>query len=402
VTRQDRCELLRHAAVAAVFMMAAGAAAASDSPPASDTAPATPPPLELIVSLADQRIDVYRGLELIDSGPVSSGMKGRETPAGIYAVLQKRKWHRSNLYSAAPMPHMQRITWSGIALHAGHLPGYPASHGCIRLEREFARKLFRLARVGTDVIVAPREARPRPIAHHLLDSLSGPADRAQTQVAGLGPIGDVGATDAAPTAGADSGPGAGRERAQKPGSPLRVLITWRNGRERMMDVQSLLADLGYAPGEIDGHMGPATSRAIQAFQNGAGLRPTGAASEVLVDALYQAAGRDRLDAHLYVRRDHRELFDVPVLIDGPAMPLGTHMLTTHPQAADSHGTSWTAISLGGDAAPAAEAALGRVTLSAATRRRLSALLTPGSTIIIADQGLGRETGSGTDFIIQPR
>jgi lipoprotein-anchoring transpeptidase ErfK/SrfK len=99
-------------------------------------------PIMAIVSLHNQRITVYDGQGRILRAQVSSGQKGRETPAGIFSVIQKEAEHYSNLYDDAYMPHMQRITWSGIALHGGRLPGYPASHGCIRLPVEFAARLF--------------------------------------------------------------------------------------------------------------------------------------------------------------------------------------------------------------------------------------------------------------------
>ncbi|QIG81869.1 L,D-transpeptidase family protein [Sphingosinithalassobacter tenebrarum] len=108
------------------------------------------------VSIPEQRIYVYRGGLLIGVSTVSTGMAGHETPTGEYPILQKAEFHRSNIYSNAPMPFMQRLTWDGIALHAGHNPGRPASHGCIRLPREFARKLFRLTERGTVVTVTDR------------------------------------------------------------------------------------------------------------------------------------------------------------------------------------------------------------------------------------------------------
>ncbi|RYM09102.1 L,D-transpeptidase [Sphingobium cupriresistens] len=92
-------------------------------------------------------------LHHIDGRDLSTGMKGHRTPTGDFPILQKRQWHRSNLYSNAPMPYMQRLTWDGIALHAGHNPGYPASHGCIRLPYAFARDLFALTKMGTLVEV---------------------------------------------------------------------------------------------------------------------------------------------------------------------------------------------------------------------------------------------------------
>jgi lipoprotein-anchoring transpeptidase ErfK/SrfK len=99
-------------------------------------------PIMAVVSLRNQQITVYDANGWILRAPVSSGQKGRETPAGIFSVIQKEAEHYSNLYDDAYMPHMQRITWSGIALHGGPLPGHPASHGCIRMPYDFAERLF--------------------------------------------------------------------------------------------------------------------------------------------------------------------------------------------------------------------------------------------------------------------
>jgi len=114
-------------------------------------------PLLLVVSLDEQRAYVYRNGVLTGVSTVSTGKKGHETPTGVFTILQKNKDHYSNLYNNAPMPYMQRLTWGGIALHAGGLPGYPASHGCIRLPSEFARNLFAVTANGMTVVVASAE-----------------------------------------------------------------------------------------------------------------------------------------------------------------------------------------------------------------------------------------------------
>jgi len=111
-------------------------------------------PLLVVVSLDEQRAFVYRNGVLAGVSTVSTGKKGHETPTGVFTILQKNQEHYSNLYNNAPMPYMQRLTWGGIALHAGNLPGYPASHGCIRLPSEFARRLFEVSALGMTVVVA--------------------------------------------------------------------------------------------------------------------------------------------------------------------------------------------------------------------------------------------------------
>lgn len=118
-------------------------------------------PVLLVVSLATQRAVVYRNGVPIGISTVSSGRPGYETPTGTFVILQKRVEHYSNLYNNAPMPYMQRLTWGGVALHAGQLPGYPASHGCVRLPLEFARLLFGVTHHGMTVIVTDRRAVPR-------------------------------------------------------------------------------------------------------------------------------------------------------------------------------------------------------------------------------------------------
>lgn len=110
-------------------------------------------PIYMVISIDRQMVHVYDGDRLVGMASVSTGMAGHRTPTGDYPILQKNQWHRSNIYSNAPMPFMQRLTWDGIALHAGHNPGYPASHGCIRLPYAFAQKLFGITRLGTLVNV---------------------------------------------------------------------------------------------------------------------------------------------------------------------------------------------------------------------------------------------------------
>ncbi|WP_066794154.1 L,D-transpeptidase family protein [Sphingomonas soli] len=110
-------------------------------------------PVKLVISIPQQLLFTYRGGQLIAVSTVSTGSEGRDTPTGDFTILQKKTFHRSNLYSNAPMPYMQRLTWDGIALHAGHLPGYPASHGCIRLPKEFARQLYGITAMGGQVSV---------------------------------------------------------------------------------------------------------------------------------------------------------------------------------------------------------------------------------------------------------
>jgi peptidoglycan hydrolase-like protein with peptidoglycan-binding domain len=139
-------------------------AAVEDAIPDADT----DQPMTLIVSLNKQRVDVYRGMTLITSSQVSTGKPGHATKAGVFTILEKQRYHYSNMYGGAPMPWMNRITWSGTALHAGVVPGYPASHGCIRLPYSFAPKLFKITTVGAHVIVAHDRVTPALVDHPAL------------------------------------------------------------------------------------------------------------------------------------------------------------------------------------------------------------------------------------------
>ena len=144
---------------------------AAPAPEPAPPPPPEPPPTRSVeevlqsgvvitISLASQQMHVFRDGVFWRSSPVSTGKRGKETPPGVFAILQKKKFHRSNLYSNAPMPFMQRLTWDGIAIHAGKLPGYPASHGCIRIPDTFARELFAITAPASTAVIVVEEALP--------------------------------------------------------------------------------------------------------------------------------------------------------------------------------------------------------------------------------------------------
>ena len=136
-------------------------------PPVPPPPPPPPPPptsrealdkgVLIVVSLPSQKMFVFRKGELWDVSKVSTGKPGNETPEGVFPILQKKAMHHSNLYDGAPMPWMQRLTWGGVALHAGRVPGYPASHGCIRLPQAFAKKLYAITRFNSTIVIVAGE-----------------------------------------------------------------------------------------------------------------------------------------------------------------------------------------------------------------------------------------------------
>jgi lipoprotein-anchoring transpeptidase ErfK/SrfK len=139
-------------------------------------------PVEIVVNLKTQRAHIFRNRKLIAITTVSTGRKGNVTPIGSFPILQKKRIHHSNLYNNAPMPNMQRMTWDGVALHAGNIPGYAASHGCVRLPAEFSKLLFGVTSIG-NVVHVVADAPVSGIA--LLDHAAHAAARERTSQAAL-------------------------------------------------------------------------------------------------------------------------------------------------------------------------------------------------------------------------
>jgi len=340
----------------------------TNSESAKNTRPEDRPkgPLQIIISIADQRVSLFDNGALIARSSVSTGVPGHPTPLGVFSVIGKQRWHRSNIYSAAPMPYMQRLTWSGIALHAGVVPGHPASHGCIRLKNDFAIRLWHLTKRGTRVIIAQDDVQPVEIANpHLFQpkAVSGSPESQAATVAGKS-IDTAVATHGSVVSNAEAPEAAG---LQVPAS----------------------APVGVAPKKIV---------PISVFVS-------------------------RKLSKLFVRQGFSSLFDVPVRIEHPEEPLGTHVFTAMEFQNDGAAIRWTVVSLpeefsrmsGGVVkerdVPAkqaalsvplpdqANAALDRIEIPQDAVERISELLTPASSLIISDNELSRETGRDTDFIV---
>ena len=306
---------------------------ASEVQPVGAANTATPPglePLTLVVSLREQKLDVYRGTGLVISSKVSSGKRGYDTKAGVFSILEKQRYHHSNLFSGAPMPWMQRLTWSGTALHAGIVPGYPASHGCVRLPFSFAPKLFQITTLGENVVVTGDRVVPKLIKH---ENLFQPAPRvAEAAVAFSGQ--DELVTGIIPTAAAaenieQGASGIDAALQSLAAAPLRILVTRRTERDEIIDMQYLLASLGYLkPQNFSGRLGDETQTAIKAFQKANGLRETGAFSAELAKKVHAVAGKPEPPAgHLFVRQDFRSVLDAPIAFLDPERSLGTYVFT---------------------------------------------------------------------------
>ena len=376
---------------------------ASEVQPGGAANTATPPglePLTLVVSLREQKLDVYRGTGLVISSKVSSGKRGYDTKAGVFSILEKQRYHHSNLFSGAPMPWMQRLTWSGTALHAGIVPGYPASHGCVRLPFSFAPKLFQITTLGENVVVTGDRVVPKLIKH---ETLFQPAARvAEAAVAFSGQ--DELATGIIPTAAAaeniEQGANGVDAALQSPAAaPLRILVTRRTERDKIIDMQYLLALLGYLkPQNFSGRLGDETQTAVKAFQKANGLRETGAFSADLAKKVHAVAGKPTPPVgHLFVRQDFRSVLDAPIAFLDPERSLGTYVFTALGFAPESGEARWMAISLeGGDPAEV----LDRIQIPANLRQEISERLTAGSSLIVADTSVNSAILSqGEDFMV---
>jgi L,D-transpeptidase catalytic domain len=327
-------------------------------------------PLQIVVSIADQRISLYDNGTLIARSSVSTGVRNHPTPLGVFSVIDKQRWHRSNIYSGAPMPYMQRITWSGVALHEGVLPGHPASHGCIRLTKDFAIRLWHLTKRGTRVIIARDDIQPVDIANlHLFV----PKPKAAS------------ASSEAPVTAASNGTVA-LAATQAPSIPIA-------------ETQEAAKPQIQGPDPLK--VAPRKTIPISIFIS-------------------------RKLSKLFVRQGSASLLNVPIKIERPDEPLGTHVFTIMESQSEGSSVRWTVITIPEElagatgssnkerkaslartvdgAAPAqtpdsANGALDRIEIPEDVVTQVSELLTPGSSLIISDYGMSHETGKDTGFIV---
>ncbi|MCV0424260.1 MAG: L,D-transpeptidase family protein [Roseibium sp.] len=364
--------------------------------------PATEPPLHMLVSLNEQNIKVYRGLDLIETSPISSGMRGHSTPTGVFSILEKRRKHFSNLYDNAPMPFMQRLTWSGIALHVGRLPGYPASHGCIRLPRPFAKSLYSMTNRGMHVVVTRDPAEPRSVRHDVLPqpfvpetavaSLSGKTIEADPVLRGA--IQPAAIRAALPVTQPDN-PHFDR--------PLRMIITPQRAPNPMKVMQRLLNRMGFDAGPVDGVVGRKTRAAIRLYQEGAELPVTGRVTDALVARVQADAGYVKpRNAILRVRRKFHDIYSAQVTVKDIEQEIGTHVFTALDFEQGDGAVDWMAVSAEGERGGASIDLLDRIEIPEKAAKELSKMLTPGTSLTVTDRSFKRNTGLGTDFVVITR
>jgi len=250
-------------------------------------------PMTLVVSLSNQKVDVYRGTTLITSSNVSTGMPGHATKMGVFSILEKQRYHHSNIYSGAPMPWMNRITWSGTALHAGVVPGYPASHGCIRLPFSFAPKLFQITTAGDNVIVSRDRLAPQLIEHpNLFQPLPLPPPPLPVMVKQEQPPQRQSSNQILPVPAAQPGHPGMLARADLAGSTTDVPSSLEAEAAGQKTAPALKADAAAAVEDTHGHaFDPFAGASAQAgMQNGHAPAPTESAAGASGHALDDDGG----------------------------------------------------------------------------------------------------------------
>jgi lipoprotein-anchoring transpeptidase ErfK/SrfK len=456
-------------------------------------------PLQIVVSIGNQKVTLFSNGVRVAQGPVSTGVPGHPTPTGVFSIIEKDRYHHSNLYSNAPMPYMQRITWSGVALHEGVLPGYPASHGCIRMSHDFAQKLWPITNLGVRVIVAHHELAPVDFQHPKLFAPklepSEPAvaagggtdgrDVVGTIVMAQAPVAEPGsaAIDAAPPAEAKPGSDATSDRESAEMTPPPAQTIGPDGDvvaaeaqpaqatetqpAQVSDeakasglaefIQSMEVAAPVAPSDAgDAPEMPQTSepaalvpivpavgapRPTEAAPGGSdavkpaptvdpakpAAPPTQAADQPTKRSGQVAVFVSRKEQKIFVRQGFVPLFDMPIVIEQPDQPLGTHVFTAMEVTDNGGGMRWNLISVPTEPAasteqrdtrkkskeapapavrakpPASAAqALDRIQMPSEVVDRINEILIPGSSLVVSDEGLGRETGRYTEFIVLSR
>jgi L,D-transpeptidase-like protein len=391
-------------------------------------------PIMAIVSLRKQRITVYDAKSWIVRAPVSSGQKGRETPAGIFSIIQKEADHYSNLYDDAYMPHMQRITWSGIALHGGALPGYPASHGCVRMPFDFAARLFEATRLGLRVIVAPADVAPIEIAHPLLflskpgvrvlaaarraeaDEANRKADQARLAVGTA--LREV-AQAMVPVRVAENL----KRRAEAQLAAAEIALGAAISAEAKDQAEGSKAQAVAGMPELQVQLASAKAELQPKLDRLARAREASVAAETARVAAAEAARQaarelepvsvliSRKTQRLYVRQAFEPILESPVTILDADRPIGTHVFTVM-ERTDDINMRWSVVSLDGGRphgqgrdiepsptdASSAKTALDRIVIPQEALDRISGI-SPRSSLIITDEALSSETGNGTDFVV---
>lgn len=355
------------------------------------------PPQQMVyavVSLADQHISVYGSEGLLTTSRVSTGQAGHRTPTGIFTILEKQRWHHSNIYSGAPMPFMQRITWSGVAMHEGVVPGYPASHGCIRLPAAFAAKIWEMTKVGLRVMVSPHDVAPVEFADarlpvpRLVPASDYPAPVAasetvrpagvQLAAVGAAPAGEPPAQPSAPAAPRMLNPlevavaMKARATAAVTTSKKAAETALKTAREAAAEADAAAAELRKAKialEDLKARSTPATDEEIataqkrvedakaiddekspRSYELARAAREAEQAIDKAQADIAEAARRQapvsvvisKKEGSILVKQGKKPVYEGPVTIKDAAVPLGNHLYIAT-AAAEGGGLKWVAL-----------------------------------------------------------
>jgi L,D-transpeptidase catalytic domain len=404
-------------------------------------------PVQIFVSINQQKLHLYSDGAHVADTSVATGVPSLPTPTGVFSVIQKQVFHRSNIYSNAPMPFMERITWSGVALHEGENIGHPASHGCIRMPRDFAMRLYKLTRIGARVIVTRGELKPSEFADpHLFVH----KDKAPAPIAAVPASPPAVVTAQSIDAGnaIDAVPADATAVAQPAALGLRASADTVTADNTKADATASDASKPDAPkpgASATSVSGSASTPVANASSSATPdnsvpvppAKPAEIAKEPPAKKTPIAIFISRKEKKIYVRQDFEPLFNAAITIEQPEKPLGTHVFTAMNYLDDHTTFRWTVVSLPGEAPkPSRNAdnerrpdryasakrrgeddskpvgdlpppqtpaeALARINIPQDAIDYISQLMVPGSSLIVSDQGLGDETGEGTDFIVVTR
>jgi len=384
-------------------------------------------PLQMVVSIGGQHVTLYANGQRIEQAKVSTGTPGHPTPLGVFSVIEKDRYHRSNLYDSAPMFYMHRLTWSGVAMHEGILPGYAASHGCIRMPTGFVSRLWQITKLGVRVVIARNDPAPYEFDHPKLFnprlrpvvSSAEPLDGPRSMIAAAKRpvlLAQATATDAAE----EAQPSAQGE-APTASQPTEVESTGVTPPTQATDAPTAAPP---ATPAVETSAEPEKREPTEAEPKKP-ASPRNRAGEPLKTSGQVAVFISKREKKIFVRQGFQPVFDMPIEIANPEQPLGTHVFTAMEIKDGGGRMRWNAISMpaehsarpvdvrggkrskkaepvavhDGRAPSTAAEALDRITLPPEAVERISELLTPGSSLVVSDHGLGRETGRYTEFIV---
>jgi len=383
-------------------------------------------PLQMVISIGGQHVTLYANGQRIEQAKVSTGTPGHPTPLGVFSVIEKDRYHRSNIYESAPMFYMHRLTWSGVAMHEGVLPGYAASHGCIRMPTGFVSRLWQISKLGVRVVIARNDPVPYEFDH---PKLFNPRLKPVAQLSSTEPGDGLRSTASRPVVLAQATVTDAIEPAQPTtqgetpavGAPAEAETTGVTPPAQATDAAVTAPAATPAvetPGVEPEKRDPtdAEPKKPAPSRNRAG-EPVKTSGQVAVFI-------SKREKKIFVRQGFIPVFEMPIEIANPEQPLGTHVFTAMALQDGGDRMRWNAISMpaenlsrsvdirGGkkgrnaepvmahDGKPSTAAeALNRIQLPPEAVDRISELLTPGSSLVVSDHGLGRETGRYTEFIV---